>query len=78
LVADDQAAAMTAAMVQLAAARRALDVAETALAEARGLIVEATVGLARSIQSSRIAGPEMSGEDWPVVTERHGSGRAAS
>jgi hypothetical protein len=61
-MADDRAAAEE-ALVKLREARRALDVAETALAEARTRIVEATVGLARSIQSSRIAGPETSGED---------------
>ena len=50
-MADDRAAAEE-ALVKLCEARRALDVAETALAEARGLIVEATVGLARSIESA--------------------------
>jgi hypothetical protein len=54
-MADDRAAAEE-ALVKLREARRALDSAEEALMEARPRIVEATVGLARSIQSSRIAG----------------------
>jgi hypothetical protein len=49
---DDQAA-MTAAMVQLAGARRALDSVEEALAEARNRIAEAAVGLGRSIMIAR-------------------------
>jgi hypothetical protein len=48
-------AAMTAALVQLADVRRALDSAEEALTEARTRIAEATVGLARSIQYTEIA-----------------------
>jgi hypothetical protein len=54
---DDQAA-MTAAMVQLAGARRALDSVEEALAEARNRIAEAAVGLARSIMIARTPLPE--------------------
>jgi hypothetical protein len=50
---DDQAAVMAAALVQLGAARRALDSVEEALTEARNRIAEAAVGLARSIMIAR-------------------------
>jgi hypothetical protein len=50
---EDDQAAMAAALVQLGAARRALDSAEEALTEARTRITEATIGLARSIMIAR-------------------------
>jgi hypothetical protein len=56
-MADDRAPAEE-ALVKLCEARRALDVAETALAEARNRIAEAAVGLARSIMIARTPLPE--------------------
>jgi hypothetical protein len=57
LMSDDQAA-MAAALLQLGAARRALDSVEEALAEARNRIAEAAVGLGRSIMIARTPLPE--------------------